>query len=74
MSLIASDSYVVSLLMLLHQGVEIGKGARPRILATCWAKQHRPLAWCLLTDYPDQFGLPEVLGALKLLVEFTHIP
>jgi len=64
---ITSENYVVSLLLLLYQGVELAKGARPRILAACWARQQRRLAAHLLSDFSDQFSLPEVLGAVKLL-------
>lgn len=55
-------------MLLTWIGVELSKGARPRILAAAWARQNRKLAAHLLSQFPDQFHVPEVLTALKLLV------
>eukprot|EP01115_Flamella_aegyptia_P006852 TRINITY_DN28445_c0_g1_i1.p1 TRINITY_DN28445_c0_g1~~TRINITY_DN28445_c0_g1_i1.p1 ORF type:complete len:538 (+),score=208.64 TRINITY_DN28445_c0_g1_i1:209-1822(+) len=60
------DLYVSVLLLLLHQGVDISKASKSRVLAAAWARKDKPLAVYLL-GLEEVFGLPAVLGALNLL-------
>jgi hypothetical protein len=56
-------------LLLIHQGVEISKASRPRILAAAWARNDHLLTNYLLQQ-DEMFALPQVLGALNLLGNF----
>ncbi|KAH3743483.1 Serine/arginine repetitive matrix protein 2 [Pelomyxa schiedti] len=58
--------YTSTLLLLMHQCVEITRACRPKILASAWARRDYHLAEYLLTK-EDYFQLPQVLAALNLL-------
>eukprot|EP01124_Arcella_intermedia_P010569 TRINITY_DN17089_c0_g1_i2.p1 TRINITY_DN17089_c0_g1~~TRINITY_DN17089_c0_g1_i2.p1 ORF type:complete len:623 (+),score=161.36 TRINITY_DN17089_c0_g1_i2:41-1870(+) len=59
--------YVSCLLVLLHQGVDISKSSRSRILASAWSLKKFDLCEHLLDNFIELFGLPEVLRALQLM-------
>eukprot|EP01118_Nematostelium_gracile_P006503 TRINITY_DN2090_c0_g1_i1.p1 TRINITY_DN2090_c0_g1~~TRINITY_DN2090_c0_g1_i1.p1 ORF type:complete len:714 (+),score=227.13 TRINITY_DN2090_c0_g1_i1:88-2142(+) len=60
------DLYVAVLMLLIHQGVDISKASRPRILAAAWARHDNKLAQFLISK-EELFGLPQILTALGLL-------
>jgi len=59
--------YVSVLLLLLHEGVEIQRSSRSRIIAAAWARHDFQLVEILTDKYSELFQLPQVLGALNLL-------
>lgn len=59
--------YTSVLLILLYQGVELSHVTKSRILAGFLARRQYALADYLLHKYDKQFGLIEVLRALKIL-------
>jgi len=59
--------YVAVLLLLLHEGVEIQRSCRPRIIAAAWARHDFRLVDVVTDKYPELFQLPQVLGALEML-------
>jgi len=59
--------YTATLLLLLHQGVEVLRSCRPKVLAAAWARHDHALADHLLAAHAEMFALPQVLAALELL-------
>jgi hypothetical protein len=62
----AQPEYVSTLLLLVHRGLALPPAAKARCLAACWATGQSGLASWLLERHTE-FGLPEVLRAVKLL-------
>eukprot|EP00727_Mastigamoeba_balamuthi_P008883 m51a1_g4617 hypothetical protein (649) ;mRNA; r:283218-285345 len=58
--------YCAVLFLLLHQGADIPKASRARILAAAWARRDYELADALLAR-DEAFSLPQVLAALAML-------
>jgi len=59
--------YVAVLLLLLHEGVEIQRSCRPRIIAAAWARHDFRLVEVLTDKYSELFQLPQILSALEML-------
>ena len=59
--------YVCVLLLLLHDGVEVQRACRPRVLAAAWARHDYALVDTLTTAHAELFQLPQVLAALEML-------
>ena len=60
-------TYAGVLLLLLHEGVEVQRACRPRVIAAAWARHDYQLVDFLTTKYDELFQLPQVLAALELL-------
>lgn len=60
--------YACTLMLLLNQGVEVARNARPRALATLWHLKHPEVATHVLSKHENMFTLPDVLRALEVLV------
>ena len=59
--------YIVSLLWNLSHSVPMTPATKIRVLAALWGLRERALAAALLDHKSEEFGMPAVLGALKLL-------
>jgi len=59
--------YVSVLLLLLHEGVEIQRSSRPRIIAAAWARHDFNLVDVITKKYDEIFQLPQILGALEMI-------
>jgi len=59
--------YASVLLLLLHEGVEIQRSCRPRIIAAAWARHDFRFVDVITEKYSELFQLPQILGALELL-------